>query len=143
MLGHINDFYNFDFEGFIREKALEVVEISGWDEYKRTEAGKSEKTGVVLGSRVRASIIHDGTNYNLKDGEMFSNKFKDMIFKIRLPLSEVNIKCGDKIAGEAFSDQGGYYKPLVVSCKPYSTSGFGNNELSIEVSGFQKIDKKK
>lgn len=140
-LGHLEDFRKFDFALFFRDKACEVTSILAWDEYKKEVGGRSEKTGNILGCRVKCTIIQDSTNYDLKVGEEFSNKYKDIVFKIPVSADKLNLKMGDKVCGSSYSDQGGYFKPVVVKCIPYASSGFKINELSIEVSGFERVPK--
>lgn len=141
-LGHLDDFRKFDFDLFFKDKACEVTAILSWDEYKKAEGGKSEKTGNVLGCRVKCTILQDCTNYDLKAEEEFSNKYKDIVFKIPVSADKLNLKMGDKVCGSSYTDQGGYFKPVVVKCIPYASSGFKINELSIEVSCFERVSKK-
>lgn len=139
----INNLYEFtktifDFDKFFNEKACEITGIKNWMEYK-----DGEITGNVLGSVITCVILHDGYNYSPnKKGEVITNKLKEIRFKIKKNIENVGVSLGDRIAGNAFKDQGGYFSPVVVLAKPYGNNGF-LSDLSIEVSEFRKIEKKK
>ena len=142
-LGHLWEFEKFDFDRFFAEKACEVVGFQTWDEYRKGADGKSEKTGVSLGVRVVCSILSDNTKYNLRKTELsFSNRLKEITFKIKCDMSNCPVKIGDKVCGSAFTPQGGFYLPVVQECTAYGQNGF-KNELSILVSDFKLIEKKK
>ena len=135
-LGHLNDFMKFDWEKFFAKKAAEVTSIRSWDEYK-----DGEKTGNSLGTNITCVILHDSTDYVLKDQESFTNKLREISFKIRVPFKDCSLKIGDKVCGTAFKDQADFYLPVVEECKPYGSNGYLNN-LKIVVSKFEYIKKK-
>lgn len=143
-LGHLWEFEAFDFERFFAKKACEVVGLQTWDEYvKDSESGKNVKSGKCLGVRLVCTILSDSTEYRLTKSEIsFSNRLKELVFKIDLPADKVPVKIGDRICGSAFIDQGGFWYPHIKSCNAYGQNGF-KNDLSIVVDRFEFIDKPK
>ena len=131
-LGHLNDFQKFDFVGFLTGKKCEVSAVRSWEEYK-----DGEKTGKEIGVRIDCVIIEDQTIYNLKPGESFNNKYRQISFKIeRITINDCPVKMGDKIGCTP-----GCFCPNIVKCTPYGSNGFLNN-LSIVVDGFEFIKTK-
>ena len=137
-LGHISDFYHFDFVSFFEGKKGEVIKIEPSFQYNRDPADpkKTIKTDIITGTKVTVCIIEDNTKYNLtaKDNERGwrNNKYNELTFKIDI-IDYKGICIGDIVG------KGGYI-PVVRSCTPYGQNGFLNN-LSINLEGFRK-DKK-
>lgn len=152
MIGHIWEFWKFDHERFFKDMALEVTGLKNWEAYAPDpNTGKSVRTGEIKGLSVVAVICYDGNGYKLTNKELeqglteYTNKLHQVTFHLaNVKVSDSPVKMGDKIAGDGFADQGGYFRPVITKCVPYSPSG--NNflsELSIEVSEFQFIKSKK
>lgn len=69
----LNQFIKFDFEAFSVNKVYQVIGISAWNDYNTKEH---------LGTKVDVIIAKDETPYKLKEGEVVSNAFEKLSFKV-------------------------------------------------------------
>ena len=72
-LKKLRNFLMFDYESFAKGKRLLSVSQQPWKDFKTSE---------VLGSKIEAVIAQDKTDYGLKDGEVVSNLYEKLVFKI-------------------------------------------------------------
>lgn len=78
-------FQYFDWNRFNSGKELNVTEVKDWEDF--------ERKGTILGTVVEVVILTDDTEYDLKPGEMVSNRFEK--FKIKVPKNNLTVKVGD------------------------------------------------
>lgn len=78
-------FLNFDIDGFLADKAIQVTEVRPWEDF--------EHKGSILGTTVEVVILTDNTQYDHKPGETVSNRFEK--FKIKVPKRSVSVDVGD------------------------------------------------
>ncbi len=71
----LNMFTYFDFNGFAKGKRFMSTGIQPW---------KSFDTGEVIGTKVEAVIVQDKTDYGNKEGDVVSNLYEKVVFKVRL-----------------------------------------------------------
>mgnify|MGYP000027202843 FL=1 len=64
----------FDTARFLSGKRLEVVGVSPWSEYETKE---------ILGTKISTVIADDQTVYPTRSGETISNKYEQMVVKVR------------------------------------------------------------
>ena len=69
----LSQFVKFDFEGFSKGKLYKVTGVEKWDDYD---------TKVHLGTRLKTVIAKDETPYKQKDGEMVTNLYEQLTFKV-------------------------------------------------------------
>ncbi|PKY90580.1 hypothetical protein CYJ57_01585 [Falseniella ignava] len=82
----LNQFRHFDSQGFLKDKVLEVTQITNWVDYNTKE---------VLGDKVEVVILIDNTPYApTRNGEIVTNKFEKL--NVKVPNAE-NIKVGDQV----------------------------------------------
>lgn len=72
-LKKLRNFLMFDYERFAKGKRLLSVSQQPWKDFKTSE---------VLGTKIETVIALDKTNYGLKDGEVVSNLYEKLVFKI-------------------------------------------------------------
>lgn len=72
-LKKLRNFLKFDDVEFFKGKRLLSVNQQPWKDFK---------TGEVLGTKVETVIMQDKTDYGLKDGEVVSNLYEKLTFKI-------------------------------------------------------------
>lgn len=72
-LKKLRNFLAFNFVGFAQGKRFLSVSQQPWKDFK---------TGEILGTKVEAVIAQDKTDYGLKDGEVVSNLYEKLVFKI-------------------------------------------------------------
>lgn len=72
-LKKLRNFLKFDDVEFFKGKRLLSVSQQPWKDFK---------TGEALGTKVEAVIAQDKTDYGLKDGEVVSNLYEKLVFKI-------------------------------------------------------------
>lgn len=72
-LKKLSQFLRFDFEAFAKGKVFQVTGCSKWVDYD---------TKAYMGTKVDVGIIKDVTQYQLKDGEIVSNRFEKLTFKV-------------------------------------------------------------
>lgn len=81
----LSQFLRFDWERFRSGKDLNVTEVKEWVDF--------ENKGTVLGTVIEVVILTDDTEYELKPGEMVTNRFEK--FKIKIPKKNVAVQVGD------------------------------------------------
>lgn len=70
----LGQFRRFDWDGFSRDKIFQVVAIADW---------KDRETGKRLGKKIDVVIVRDGTAYEFRNGEQFTNRLARLTFKNR------------------------------------------------------------
>ena len=83
----LHQFARFDWDAFAAEKVFSVTAVSPWVDFK-------DKT-TVLGTAVEVAIVEDRTAYNCKPGEVVTNQFGKLTFKV--PLKSVSVTLGDLV----------------------------------------------
>lgn len=82
----LHQFRQFDSQKFLKDKVLEVTQITNWVDYNTKE---------VLGDKVEVVILVDNTPYTpTKNGETVTNKFEKL--NVKVPNAD-NIKAGDQV----------------------------------------------
>lgn len=129
-LGHLKDFYNFDFEGFFSGKTAEITDIQPLFDYDKDKDGNAVKTDRIIGTKIICTIIKDNTQYKTgsEKDHFVNNKYKPIVFKIKTVDYDV-VKVGDLIGS-------GGYEPIVDTVTPYGKNGFVN-DLSIFLKGLK------
>lgn len=108
----LSQFKSFDFVGFSVGKVYKVVGISDWADHDTCHH---------LGKRVTIVIAQDNTRYEFKNGQMFTNLFERLTFKI---------------AGDAGVAIGDIVIPVDVVARCY---GDYNNMLSVTCKGIRVV----
>lgn len=85
MLKNLSQFQRFDFQSFVKDKVLVVTGMKPW---------ANNDTGEIIGTKISLGIAKDGTKYNVKEGQVVSNRFQTFDVKIaqigyRVPLDSV------------------------------------------------------
>lgn len=75
---YLNQFVRFDIDAFLHGKVCRVVGVSDYIDYN------SKKR---LGNKVEVVITKDDTIYKLKEGEIGSNRFEKLVFKVAKDVS--------------------------------------------------------
>ena len=70
----LNMFTHFDYDGFAKGKRFMSTGIQPLKDFD---------SGKVIGTKVEAVIIQDNTNYGNKEGEVVSNQYEKLIFKVQ------------------------------------------------------------
>ena len=109
----LGQFRLFDWDGFSRDKIFQVVAIADW---------KDRETGKRLGKKIDVVIVRDGTAYEFRNGEQFTNRLARLTFKIEGNVDNVAIE--DTVM------------PVEATAKCY---GEYNNDLSIICKGIRVI----
>ena len=109
----LGQFRRFDWDGFSRDKIFQVVAIADW---------KDRETGKRLGKKIDVVIVRDGTAYEFRNGEQFTNRLAWLTFKIEGNVDNVAIE--DTVM------------PVEATAKCY---GEYNNDLSIICKGIRVI----
>lgn len=104
----------FDFEAFAKGKSFVSTGIQPW---------KVFESGEVIGTKVEAVIARDKTNYNCKEGEVISNLYEKVTFK--LPM-EIDIPINVEI------------RPINAEATVY---GDYRNQLSITAESIEVVSK--
>ena len=78
-LKKLNQFLRFDYEGFSKDKVLQVTGISEWTDFN---------TKAHMGIKLETTIVKDNTLYKQKDGENVTNRYEKLTIKLR---KDVNI----------------------------------------------------
>lgn len=73
-LKKLSQFVHFDFKGFMEGKICLVVGISEWVDHD---------TKKHMGTKVEVVIVEDKTQYVHKDGEVISNRYEKLIYKVK------------------------------------------------------------
>ena len=110
----LNMFTYFDWEGFAKDKRFISTGIQPW---------KNFDSGEGLGTMVEAVIAQDNTFYNNKEGEIISNIYEKLVFKVN---KNIDIPMGVEI------------RPLDVKATVY---GEYRNKLSITAGDIEVVDK--
>lgn len=90
-------FLKFDFEEFSKGKLYQAVGMSEWKDYE---------TKAHMGVKVETVIARDNTQYKQKEGELVTNAYEKITFKIRkdvsvpmnsfvVPVNAVSVVYGD------------------------------------------------
>ena len=79
----LNQFRRFDWNGFASDKTFQVVSVADWADHD---------TGHHLGKRVTVVITQDNTPYAFKEGQMFTNLFERLTFKVT---GDTSVAIGD------------------------------------------------
>ncbi len=69
----LNQFLVFDWNGFAEGKSFLVTGLSEYQDFE---------TKAHLGTKVECVIASDKTPYKFKEGEVFSNRFEKITFKV-------------------------------------------------------------
>jgi hypothetical protein len=69
----LNMFTYFDFDGFAKDKKFKSTGIQPLKDFD---------SGKVIGTKIEAVIAQDNTNYGNKEGEVVSNIYEKVIFKV-------------------------------------------------------------
>ena len=109
----LGQFRRFDWDGFSRDKIFQVVAIADW---------KDRETGKRLGKKIDVVIVRDGTAYEFRNGEQFTNRLARLTFNIEGNVDNVAIE--DTVM------------PVEATAKCY---GEYNNDLSIICKGIRVI----
>lgn len=72
-LKKLSRFQYFDFVGFAKGKRFMSVGQHEWKDFN---------TGDILGTKVEAAIVQDKTDYGVNDGEVISNMYEKLTFKV-------------------------------------------------------------
>lgn len=111
----LSKFQKMDFEGFAKGKQFMSVSVKPWKNYE---------TGEILGTKLESVIVKDKTDYGLsKDGEMISNLFEKITFKVA---AEIDVPLNVEII------------PINPVAKVY---GEYRNQLSVTADDIQVVGK--
>lgn len=115
-LKKLRQFLKFDWEKFANGKVFMVTECAQWLDYN---------TKKLMGTKVKAAIVQDNTQYEQKEGEQVTNLFNTVAFKVPKQISiPVN----------------SYVKPIGVTATVY---GEYMNQLSIKCEDVQAVQQNK
>lgn len=104
----LGQFRRFDWDGFSRDKIFQVVAIADW---------KDRETGKRLGKKIDVVIVRDGTEYEFRNGEQFTNRLARLTFKTEGNVDNVAIE-DTVIPVEATARcYGEYNNDLAITCK--------------------------
>ncbi len=84
-LKKLNQFLHFDFRGFSDGKIYQVVGISEWVDYE---------TKKHMGTKIETVIVEDKTQYTHKDGEIITNRYEKLVYKIK---KDINIPINTRV----------------------------------------------
>ena len=104
----LSQFKSFDFAGFSVGKVYQVVGISDWID---------RDTGNHIGKRVTVVITQDNTAYVFKSGQMFTNIYEKLVFKVASDAN--NFAVGDSVVpiDAVARCYGDYNNLLSITCK--------------------------
>lgn len=108
----LNQFRRFDWNGFASDKIFQVVSVADWADHD---------TGHHLGKRVTVVITQDNTRYAFKEGQMFTNLFERLTFKVT---RDTSVAIGDIMV------------PIDAVARCY---GEFNNQLSVTCKGIRVV----
>lgn len=111
----LSQFINFDWDSFAKGKRFLCTGGSEWVDYE---------TKKHLGTKIEVVIASDHTEYHQRDGELVSNRFEKLTFKVS---ADIDIPI----------DQ--YVEPTGVVAKVY---GDFRNKLSVQAGNITVIPKK-
>lgn len=102
----LNQFMSFDWDAFAEGKSFLVTGISEYQDFD---------TKSHLGTKVECVIASDKTQYKFKEGEVFSNRFEKISFKVA---KDVNIPVESRIVPKnaVATIYGEYRNQLSVKC---------------------------
>lgn len=100
-------FKSFNFSAFSIGKIFQVVAVGDWNDHD---------TGNYLGKRITVVITQDNTRYEFKNGQMFTNVFERLTFKVT---GDASVAIGDIIVpvDAVARCYGDYNNMLSVTCK--------------------------
>ncbi len=104
----LRQFLRFDFEGFAKDKDFVVTGIGPWADFDTKEH---------LGTKVEVVIAKDKTPYQLKDGEVVTNAYEKLTFKVAK--DGVTFPAGTHVVpvGVNATVYGDYMNKLSVKCQ--------------------------
>ncbi len=102
----LNQFLSFNWDAFSKGKTFLVIGVSDYQDFD---------TKKHLGTKVDCVIATDNTQYNFKDGEVFSNRYEKISFKVS---KDVDVPVDTKIVPQnaVASIYGEYRNMLSVKC---------------------------
>ena len=102
----LTQFYSFNWDGFANGKTFMTIGCKPYDDYE---------TKAHLGTKVECVISSDKTPYKFKDGEVFSNRFEKIVFKVN---KDIDIPLDAKVIpkGVTANVYGEYRNQLSVKC---------------------------
>lgn len=102
----LGQFSVFDWNGFAQGKTFMAVGCKPYEEYE---------TKAHLGTKVECVISSDKTPYKFKDGEVFSNRFEKIVFKVS---KDVDIPLDAKVIPKGVTAKvyGEYRNQLSIIC---------------------------
>lgn len=109
----LNQFRRFDWREFANGKTFQAVAVSDWNDHDSNQK---------LGTRVTVVITKDETPYAFKPGQMFTNCFERLTFKVAGEVNNVSI--GDIVT------------PIDAVARCY---GEFNNQLSVTCKGIRVV----
>ena len=110
----LNMFTYFDFDGFAKDKRFMSTGIQPLKDFD---------SGKVTGTKVEAVIVQDNTNYGNKEGEVISNQYEKLTFKV---LKQIDVPMNVEI------------RPVRAKATVY---GEHRNQLSITADNVEVISK--
>ncbi len=104
----LRQFLRFDFEAFGKDKVFAVTGIGPWADFDTKEH---------LGTKVEVAIVEDKTPYQHKDGEVVTNAFEKLTFKVAK--DGVTFPVGTRVVpvGVSATVYGDYMNKLSVKCQ--------------------------
>lgn len=110
----LSQFTNFDAEAFFKDKRFMSLALRSWDDIQ---------TGAHLGSKLEAVIVQDKTNYHTKPGEIVTNLYEKITFKVP---KDIDVPLNTEV------------KPIGVTAKVY---GDFKNQLSVQAEDIIVVTK--
>ena len=107
----LNQFMGFNWDAFASEKTFIVVGVGEYQDYD---------TKSHLGTKVECVIASDDTQYNSKNGEVFSNIYEKITFKVNKDVS-IPLKARVKPVNAVATIYGDYRNQLSVKCDDIMT----------------------
>lgn len=103
----LNQFQFFNWDLFAKDKVFIVVGNSEYSDYESKQH---------LGSKVECIIALDNTNYEYKNGNVFTNRYEKICFKVR---KDVNIPLDTRVVPKGVTARvyGDYRNQLSVVCE--------------------------
>ena len=113
MLKKLNRFLKFDAEGFFGGKRFKAIGVQEWKDFE---------TGKVLGKKIEVVIASDKTDYGCTDGEVISNVYEKLVFKVRKN-EEIPMGAEVKPINPLCSVYGEYRNQLSIVCERIDVLG--------------------
>ena len=113
MLKKLNRFLKFDAEGFFAGKRFKAIGMQEWKDFE---------TGKVLGKKIEVVIASDKTDYGCTDGEVISNVYEKLVFKVRKN-EEIPMGAEVKPINPLCSVYGEYRNQLSIVCERIDVLG--------------------